>query len=805
MLAKKPGFTLIVVLTLAIGIGANTAMFSIVNGVLLNPLPYSNPDRIAALYESTSRFENGSITYPNFLDWQRNNRTFESMAAYRPANFTLTDTGEPERVKAEMISAEFFSILGVKPLAGRTFTAQEDLLGGAPVALISEGFSQRKFGSAADALGRTIKLDGVGYQIIGIIPARFQLQMWNFRTPDVYTPIGQWSYYLFRDRATAQGMDAIGRLKPGVTLEQACVDMDSVTRQLAAVYPQADAGVGAALVPLKQNIIHEVKPLLLLLLGAVCLVLLIACVNVANLLLARSTSRSREFGIRSALGASGARIVRQLITESILLAIAGGALGLLFASLGIQGALLLVQNFHPQGLPRAEEIGLDLRVLGFTMFITLLVGVLFGLVPALKMRKADLEGTLREGARGSTSSRSRAQNVLVVSELAMALVLLAGAGLMIRCIVRLWSVNPGFDSDHVLTFYLSLSPSTYSAEPEAIQAAFRHASETIASVPGVESVSLLDGALPMQGDSEDPFWILGRTKPFTDNDKPWALWYEVQPNYLKAMGTPLLRGRFFNATDTAQTRRVAVIDETFAEKYFPDEDPIGKSIVDDYVGPTEVVGVIGHVKHWGLDDKIALHAQMYFPFDQIPGKLIVNKARGVAVVVRTQGSPASAIGPIREALTRGNSQQVVFGAFTMKEVIAASLADRRFLMTLLILFAAVAHSLASVGIYGVLSYFVAQRIPEIGIRLALGAQQRDVLRLILSEGMRMTLVGVVIGLGGALALSQLMTKVVFGISAADPVTFAGVAILLAGIALLASYVPARRAMNVDPIVALRHE
>jgi predicted permease len=805
MLAKKPGFTLIAVLTLTLGIGANTALFSVVNGVLLNPLPFPNPDQLVVLYESKVHFDNGAISYPNFIDWQKDNRSFASMAGFRSAEISLTGSGESERVTAEMLSADFFGILGVKPRMGRTFTADEDRLGASPVALISEGFWRRKFGSAPDMVGRTILLDGTGYSVIGIVPASFHLGVANFHNSDVYVPLGQWNFDLFRDRDTVFGMDAIGRLKPGVTLEQARADMNGVASRLGAAYPKADKGIGAALVPLKQNIVREVKPLLVLLLGAVAFMLLIACANVANLLLARSTGRTREFAIRAAMGASRSRIIGQLLTESILLAVAGGALGLMLATWGVQGALKLALSLHPEGIPRAEEIGIDWRVLRFTIAITFLVGILFGLAPALKTGKADLRETLSEGARGATAARSGTQRVLVAIELAMAVILLVGAGLMIRSLTRLWSVNPGFNPENVATFYLSLAPSMQRSSPDAIRADFHQVAETIAAVPGVESVALENGALPMHGDAEDPFWMEGRPKPGSDNDKPWALWYEVEPNYLTVMGIPLLRGRFFSEADNTHSPRIAVIDETFAAKYFPNEDPIGKRIVDDYVGPTEVVGIVGHVKQWGLDDKVAIHAQMYFPFAQIRDNAMQNIAKGVAVVVRSHGAPAGTIGSIRTAIAQMNGEQVISDVITMNEIISTSLADRRFLMILLIVFAAVALLLASMGIYGVLSYLVGQRVPEMGIRVAFGAQQSDILRLILGEGMRMVMIGVATGLIGALGLMRLMAKLLYGVSASDPATFASVAIVLTGVAIAACYAPARRAMRVEPMVALRHE
>ena len=804
MLRKNPGFAAVAVLTLALGIGANTSLFSVVNGVILNPLPFANPEQLVTLYESKVHFEDGAISYPNFLDWQRDNRSFASMAAFAPTSFSLTGVGEAEQVSVERISAQFFSTLGVKPMTGRDLSPEDDRLGASPVALISEPFWREKFGSP-DIVGRTISLDGTSYLVVGIIPRSFNLQFWNFRASDVYVPIGQWNFDLFRTRNTVFGMNAIGRLKPAVTLAQARADMEGVTSRLAAEYPEADKGIGASLIPLKKRIVKDVEPLLLLLLGAVGFVLLIACVNVANLFMARSTGRAREFAIRSALGAGRTRIVRQLLTESVLLAVIGGALGLALSVWGVQAGVKLALEILPDGLPRADQIGIDAHVLLFCLGVSLAVGVLFGLAPALKTGNPDLRDTLSKTGRGSSASRPTAQNALVISELAMALILLAGAGLMIRSLAQLWSVNPGFNTRNTATFYLALAPSVSKSTPDEIRSNIEGARDRIASVPGVESVALLEGSLPMQGDSEDPFWIQGRTKPLSDNDKPWALWYEVDPNYLNAMGIPLLRGRFFTHEDSLHSRPVAVIDQAFAAQYFPNEDPLGKAIVDDYKGPTEIVGVVGHAKHWGLDDKNALHAQMYFPFAQIRDKAMPMIAKGVAVVVRSHNAPDAVFGSVRTAIAEMNSQHVIFKFATMKETVSATLTGRRLFMILLISFAILALLLASVGIYGVLSYLVSRQTHEIGIRLALGAQHGDVLRLILGEGLRLAVIGVAVGVLGGLMLTRLMSSLLYGVTASDPLTFLVVASVLIAVALAACYVPARRAMRVDPIVALRYE
>jgi len=802
MLAKNPGFTVVAVLTLALGIGANTALFSVVNAVLLKALPFHQPDRLVALYQNKVQFQRASISYPNFLDWQRQNRTFDSMAAFRPDDFNLTGAGEAEHIRGEMISADFFSTLGLQPVIGRWFTSQEDQLGGAPVAVISAGLWARKFTARPDIVGRSVELNGTDYTIVGVVPARFHLQMQNFPLDiGVYIPIGQWNDVTFHDRSSGLSTKAIGRLKPGVTLEQAYADMDSVATQLAEAYPVADRDSGVTLMSLKESIVGDARPFLLLLLAAVGFVLLIACVNVANLFLARSTSRTREFAIRSALGAGRHRVLRQLLTESALLAVAGGALGLLLAEWGMQGVLTLVSD----SLPRAAEVTLDGRVLLFTVAISLLSGILFGLAPALKTSQLNVQATLREGGRGS-SGRHRVQGIFVATEMGMAVVLLIGAGLMLRTLSSLWNVSPGFDPHHVLTFNVGLPPATETRPTASIRSSFVQLHDRLAAIPGVQSVSLLRGAIPMGSDSEDPFWIEGRPKPLSDNDKYWSIWSEVEPDYLHVMGIQLIRGRFFTNADIESAPHVAVIDEDFAEKYFPREDPLGKVFTDDYVGPTQIVGVVRHVNQWGLEEKLAMRAEFYLPFRQIPDKYMTRAVRSTTVVLRSTGDPLALANTIRHEIQQMNSEQVMFEPKSMDDIVYnQSVMAQRFSMILLAVFAAVALMLASVGIYGVVSYIVGQRTQEIGIRIALGARPVQVMRWIMREGARMALIGVAFGLAAALALTRLMASLLYGVSTTDPLTFAGVAILLMGVALVACYVPAWRAMRVDPIVALRHE
>ncbi len=564
MLRKNLGFTAVAMVTLALGIGGNTAIFSIVNGVLLNPLPFPQPDRLVTLHESKPNFEQGSISYPNFLDWQKDNRTFSSMAISRRYSFSFTGRGEAEQLNAQFLSADFFPLLGVNPILGRTFTQAEEQPGAGPVAMISEGLWRRKFDGAADVLGKSITLDGRGYTIIGVMPARFHLHMPSFHEQDVYAPIGQWNHPLLMKRGAGLGIHGIGRLKPGVTLAQARADMDEITRSLATTFPDADHGISASMLPLKEQMVGDVRPFLLVLLVAVGFVLLIACVNVASLLMARSSARGREFAVRIALGASRKRVIRQLLTESILLGVAGGGIGLLLAAWGTHAAL----GRLPTAVPRAEEIGIDFRVLAFTTITSLLAGTLFGLAPALKTSQANPLTALKEGGRGG-SRKHRAQSIFVVVEMAVALVLLIGAGLMVRSLTRLWSVDPGFNPRNALSFGLKLPPAMMNASPERIRATLREIDDELASTPGVQAVSQTWGAIPMGSDDEQLFWLDGQPKPASENDMNWAVDYIVQPGYLNVMGIALQRGRFITTQDDERSPLVVVIDDVLARSISP--------------------------------------------------------------------------------------------------------------------------------------------------------------------------------------------------------------------------------------------
>jgi predicted permease len=811
-LRKSPGFTIVAILTLALGIGANTSLFSVVNAVLLNPIPYPHPEQLVMLHESKPNFHSGSISYPNFRDWQHDNHSFSSMAVTRGSSFTLTGLGEAEELRAQFISSDYFSLLGVQPVIGRFFAPGEDEIGAPPIVLISENFWHRKLSGSPDVIGKTLNLDGKAYTIVGVTPASFELfQRVTVVPNDVFAPIGQWSNPLLNKREAGLGIHGIGRLKPGVSLEQATADMQRVTDNLAQAYPAADKGIGATLVDFRKEMLGNVQPVLLVLLGAVGFVLLIACANVANLLLARSTGRTREFAIRVALGAGRSRLVRQLLTESLLLALSGGALGLLLAQVATSSAVQVL----PVQLPRAANIGIDSHVLFFTAGISLLAGILFGIVPALRTSHPHLHDTLKEGGRGGSGSRHRAQGAFVVAEMAMALVLLVGAGLMIRSLVVLWRTSPGFDPAHVVTFGLALPPSMLHGNADTIRNQIRDLDRKFAATPGVEAASQSWGAFPLSSDDEQLFWIDGEPKPTSENDMKWSLSYVVQPDYLNVLKIPLNRGRFFNQHDDEHSIAVAVVDEEFVRKYFPGENPIGKRVHMSHLEMGgngklfEIVGVVGHVNQWGLDSdfKEELRAQIYFSCLQMPDDYIVGVpgGGGTFLAVRSTLPTEQLVVALRRTSREINSDQAIYNVQTMESVISASLAARRFSMILLASFAGLALLLSSIGIYGVVSYVVGQKTREIGLRMALGASRPAVLRMILSQGGKLAAAGVVIGLGASLVLTRSMEAMLYGVSTSDPFTFIVVATLLTAVALAACYIPARRAMQVDPMVALRHE
>jgi predicted permease len=810
-LRKNPGFAAIVILTLALGIGANTSLFSVVNGVLLNPLPYPNPEQLVTLHESKPNFDNGAISYLNFRDWRKENRTFSSMAIARGTSLALTGRGEAEQLRGRYISYDYFSVLGINPVLGRTFAPGEDEIAAAPIALIGEGLWKRKFGGSSNVLGQAITLDGTSFTIVGVTPGTFDLFLRSTFLTEVYLPIGQWNNPALKSRGAGLGIHGIGRLKSGVTIEQARADMDGVSRTLAAAYPDTDKDIGASLIPLRKEMLGDVQPVLLVLLGAVGFVLLIACVNVANLLLARTTGRTREFAVRAALGAGRGRLIRQLLTESVLLALAGGGAGLMLAQWATRAALAVL----PQQLPRSAEIRVNTQVLLFTLAVSLVAGILFGLAPALKTSQQRLHETLKEAGRGSSGVRNPVQSIFVVLEMAMALVLLIGAGLMIRSLGALWSVDPGFQPHNVMTFGLSFPPSMFTASPDAVRAYVREIDRRFGAVPGVQAVSQSWGAVPLASEDDDIFWLESEPKPVNQSGMKGALQYIVGPDYLNVMGIPLLRGRFFDAHDDEHSPRVAVIDEIFAKKYFGDADPLGKRIVMPGGGAPDpdpafqIVGIVGHVNQWGLDSDATeiLRTELYLCGRQMPDRYMtgVPGGGGTLVMLRTDGTAKSLPDALRRASQEMKGDQAIYSMQSMDSIIFDTLASRRFSMILLAVFAGLALLLSSVGIYGVISYLAGQRTREIGIRVALGARRIDVLQMVLGHGLKMALLGVVIGILAATGLTQLMKKMLYGVSPIDPVTFASVAILLTMVALAACYIPARSAMRVDPVIALRYE
>jgi predicted permease len=800
LLIQSPGFTVIAALTLALGIGATSALFSVVNGVLLSPLAYPHSERLIVIYARIAGLDSAPVEYPNFLDWQRDSRSFASVAAYRNEDYSYVGKGEGERLSGYMISASFFDTLGVSPVLGRTFRLDDDQIGAAPVAVLSGGFWKRRFGSSTDIIGRPITLNGTAYTIIGVVPDTFTFYG-NMR--DVYTPIGQWNDPSFRDRRISVGARAFGRLNPGLTVAQAQAEMDRVAQNLAVAYPEADAGHSIKLVSMKEDQVGNVQPFLLVLLAAVGVLMLIACANVANLLLARSVARSREFAIRSALGASHARITRQLLTESILLSSVGGALGLLLA----YGSMKTLLKALPAALPRIGEVSLDSEVLLFTLVLSLVTGVVFGLAPALKATGSNLHQIMKQSGRGSSGFRHRLQGTFVATEMALALILLVGAGLMVRTLGALWKVNPGFNPNHAITFSLAM-PATSNTTSVETRARLRNFDDKLRSIPNVQAVSVTLGSRPMIHDSALPFWIAGEPKPAHDSEMHAATFFLVESGFREAMGITLLRGRFITDQDNENATLVIDIDDNFARMYFPGQDPLGKHInFTEFNVQAEVVGVVGHVKQYALDADPpgAIQAQFFYPFMQIPEKIMPLVAKSVAVVLRTHDDPIPVIGQVRKTVEEIDPRDVVYDVQTMNDVVATSYAARRLTMVLLTGFAALAIMLACVGIYGVVSYLVGQRTQEIGIRLALGAQRRNILVLVLGEGAKMASIGAVLGIAASLLLTRLMANQLFGVSAHDPITYASVAFILMLVAIAACFVPAWRAVRMDPMKSLRSE
>jgi predicted permease len=795
-LRKNPGFTILATLTVALGIGANTAMFSVMQGVVLAPLRFFEPDRLVTIWESNPRFPRVWVSYLNFLDRQRLARSFEQMAALTWQGYDLTSLGPAEHIDGEEISSNFFNTLGVKLALGRDFSQNEDQHGGAPAVIISNRMWRTKFNASPHALGQSLILDGVDYTIVGITPPVFHFE----GDPDVYTPLGQGDPLLLGVRG-GHWILSIARLKPGVSLSQAQAEMSTIQNHLDQLYPDANRDLGIYIEPLKQEIVGDIGGTLLLLSGAVGLVLLIACANVANLLLARSALRTREFAIRFALGANRTRVVRQLLTESVLLSLLGATLGLLVATLGVRSVIAAV----PKLLPRSENISVNAPVLLFTLAVSIAVGILFGLAPALKGWNVDLQTGLKKAGRGSTSEHNRAQSSLVIVQIALTLVLLVGAGLLLRTIRQLWDVNPGFDAQHVLTFKVGVSPSL-TKTAAATRIAYQQLTERIRKIPGIQAADFAD-PIPLGGQGgTEPFWI-GSQKPASLQAAPRLVMSLTGPDYLRTMGIPLLRGRFFTPEDTTRSPCVMVIDSVFAQMYFPHTDPLDQTLSAGFapMGPCRIVGVVGHVKQWALDDSSTyMQNQAYLSLYQDPDQWVADNFSYLTAVVRTSLDPTTVMPAIKAAA----NGEPVYHVQTMQQWISESMSSRRFPLILLATFASVALLLASIGTYGVISYSVTQRVHEIGIRFALGAEKRQIFQMIIGQGLRLAVSGLVIGAIAALLLTRLLSsfsQLLYGVRATDPLTFAAVSLMLTSVAILGCYIPARRASRVDPIVALRDE
>ncbi len=792
-LARSPGFTAVAVLTLALGIGANSAIFSVVNAVLLRPLNYEDPEGLVMVWErNVPRNQHRNVVASvNFAAWREQNRVFEDMAAMFGTGATLIEGGDPERIQAAVVSPNFFQILRAAPQHGRVFLPEEGETANAQVVVLSHGFWQRRYAGSTDVVGRTLSLSGDPHTIVGVMPASFKgVRFGSMSEKDLWAPL-PWAWAQgYRGRAWM----VVARLRPGVPLEGAQAEMSTIASRLEQEHDYND-GWGVNVVPLREQVVGDVRLALLVLLSAVGFVLLIACANVANLSLARASSRQKEFAIRSAIGAGRGRIMRQLLTESSLLAVLGGGAGLL---LGVWGVDLMIA-LSPGDIPRTDEIGVSGSVLLFTLLVSVLAGALFGLAPALQASRSDLQASLREGSRGSSAiSGRRLRSALVVTEMALAVVLLIGAGLVIRSFWKLNQVDPGFDADNVLSVRVALPGSAYPEEAEQV-AFFGELLGRVETSPGVASAAATI-ALPLSGGLAPgtSFIVEGRPEP-PRAERPVADIRAVTPGYFRTMGTRLLRGRGFTDRDEAESPMVIVVSETLARNSWPGEDPIGKRLSVSWDGmiSSEVIGVVADVRHNSLD--AVPRGTIYYAYPQFPIFSFMN------LVVRSSSDPTALVTSIRREVSQLDADLPVYNVTTMRELVEGSVADERFNMLLLGLFAALALLLASIGIYGVISYSVTQRTHEIGIRVALGAEQARVLRLVIQRGMGLAVAGVVIGLGAALGLTRLMASLLFEVSGTDPLTFSGVALLLLSVALAACYVPASRATRIDPVTALRSE
>ncbi len=799
-LLKKPLYAAIAIITLALGIGANTAIFSVVNGVLLRPLPFAQPERLMMVYNTSDKEDQDSVTYPDFNDWRDRNQSFAQLAAYSTRDFTVTGVGEPFRLRGAMVTHELLPLLGVNPEQGRFFTPEEDKPGARAV-ILSHRIWQEYFGSEGKLVEKNINLNGQNYLIVGVMPATFAFPIQNDPVIDMWTTTA--TMQEGRAPLTAQrgnhALDCLGRLKDGVSLEQAQAEMSLIVGDIAKQYPDTNSEFGVRVASLHQDLIRDVRVALWTLFGAVGCVLLIACANVANLLLARATTRQKEVAIRTALGASRFRVMRQLITESLLLSVLGGLLGLLLAMWGTDLVLSLV----PKGLPRAESIGFDVSVLGFTSLISILTGWLFGIAPALQISKTNLTQSLKEGGRQATggAQHNRVRSILVVAEVAIALTLLVTAGLLINSFFRLQHLKPGFETTNLLSFRLGLPDTRYPQEQQLVNF-YQNLGARIHNISGVKDVAYIT-ALPFSGQGAGVGFSIEGEPLEANRPFPYDTDYRtISPAYFRAMGMQLLSGRDFDERDNAESTQVVIINETLAKKYFPNQNPLGKRINPSFstgnrgIVMREIIGVVSDIKHRKLNEEP--RDEVYIPHAQNPRPTMFY-------VVRTTHDPTVAIAAIRSEVQAMDKDLPMYNIKTLDQYIASSVAQPRFNMLLLCIFASAALLLTIIGLYGVLSYAVTERTHEIGVRMALGAKTSDVLKLIVKHGMGLTLIGVVLGLAGAYALAQITESLLFGVTATDPLTFIVVSLILTGVALVACLVPARRAAKTDPMVALRYE
>jgi putative ABC transport system permease protein len=799
MLAKNFSITAIMTLALAVSIGMSTSIFSVVNAVLLRQLSFEKPDQLVMLYSSNQLkgVVYGELSPADFIDYKNQNRSLDQVSALRFKEFTLTGLAEPDVIQGASVSANFFSLLGVIPVAGRTFLSDEDLAGKNRVAVISYGLWQRRFGGDPRVIQRAVTLDGESYTIVGVLRPDFEFPKSGEQAPpsELWVPLALTSDDLSNRRNHI--LIGVGRLKTGVRIEQARQDLVAIAGRLEQDFPQSNLGWSVSPTLLTDRVIGNTKTSLLVLLGAVGLLLIITCANVANLLLAKAATRGKEIAIRSALGATRRVLVRQLLTESAVLALAGGTIGVLLTIAGIH----ILTRVSAGYIPRVNAVSVDGTVLAFALVISLLTGLICGIAPALKSSKTALAETLKEGGRGDTSgvARSRLRAMLVVSEVALSLVLLISAGLLIKSFVHLLNVKPGFNAENLLTMEISLPVSKY-RKPDQRLAFFEQLFRSIPAVPGVRSVSGTNH-LPLSGtNSSFSFFIKGRAVSGTGEAQLTTNWRAVTPDYFRTMEIPLLKGRVFSDFDRQETPLYAVISETMAKRYWPNEDPLGKELTIGGAGasdpPVEIIGVVGDVKHWGLDAEE--RAQLYISHLQEP-------PLRMTVIVRTTSDPTSLAATMRREVLAIDKNQPVNSVRTMEDVLADSVSRRRFVMLMLSIFASIALILAVVGLYGVVSYIVAQRRHEIGLRIALGAQAKHILKLVVGQGVTLALVGVAIGLAAAFAFTRVLLSLLYGISATDVITFVGGSLLLLLVTLLASYIPAIKAMKVDPMIALRQE